>query len=335
MFDDEVLYLMDEAGIADPPAGMHPDRRLIDAYSGAVIDAVDRVGPAVVRVDVPADAQRGSRGGSGSGFVISPDGLVITNSHVVQGAGTVRLGLTDGAVVTAQVLGDDPDTDLALLRIAQSTALPYVRLGDSGQLKRGQIAIAIGNPLGFESTVTAGIISALGRTLRAQSGRMIDDVIQTDAALNPGNSGGPLVASNGEVIGVNTAIIAGAQGICFAVASNTTSYVVSELVRHGRVRRGYIGIGAQTVPVPKRWGPISGLRQSHAVIVSAVEPASPAAAAGLRSGDVIVAIGGATITKVDDLLRSLDATRIDTETELEIVSRGERRTVTVVPIERH
>jgi S1-C subfamily serine protease len=334
MFDHDIQYLLDESTAGSAPAGAHPDRQLIDAYSNAVIDVVDRVGSAVVRVDVPADRKRRIRGGSGSGFAISPDGLVITNSHVVQSAIAVKLALTEGAMVTADVLGNDPHTDLALLRIAQSTALPYVRLGDSKQLKRGQIAIAIGNPLGFESTVTAGIISALGRTLRAQSGRMIDDVIQTDAALNPGNSGGPLVASNGDVIGVNTAVIAGAQGICFAVASNTASYVVSEIVRHGRVRRGYIGIGAQTVPVPKRWGPIAGLRQSHAVIVTSVEPSGPAAAAGLRSGDVIVGVGQTTVTGVDDLLRSLDATRIDTETELEIVSRGERRTLTVVPKER-
>jgi S1-C subfamily serine protease len=334
MFDHEIQYLLDEATAGSAPAGASPDRQLTDAYSNAVIDVVDRVGPAVVRVDVSADRKRRIHGGSGSGFAISPDGLVITNSHVVQGAIAVKLALTEGAIVSADVLGNDPHTDLALLRIAQSTALPYVRLGDSKQLKRGQIAIAIGNPLGFESTVTAGIISALGRTLRAQSGRMIDDVIQTDAALNPGNSGGPLVASNGDVIGVNTAVIAGAQGICFAVASNTASYVVAEIVRHGRVRRGWIGIGAQTVPVPRRWGPIAGLRQSHAVIVASVEPSSPAAAAGLRSGDVIVAVGQITVAGVDDLLRSLDASRIDTETELQIVSRGERRTVTVVPKER-
>lgn len=334
MPDYAVRFMLDELAAGAFPPGENPDRSLFDAYSNAVVDVVERVGPAVVRVDVAADSKHQSRGGSGSGFVISPDGLVMTNSHVVQGADAVRLGLTDGAAVDAKVIGDDPHTDLALLHIAQSIALPYVRLGDSKNLRRGQIAIAIGNPLGFESTVTAGIISALGRTLRAQSGRMIDDVIQTDASLNPGNSGGPLVASNGEVIGVNTAVIMGAQGICFAVASNTASYVVSEMIRHGRVRRGYIGVGAQTVPIPKRWGPIAGLRQSHAIIVASIEPSSPAAKAGIRIGDVIVAIDGTTITGVDDLLRSLHAGRIDVETDIEIVSRGERRTVSVVPKER-
>ena len=307
------------------------DEDLLDAYSSAVVGVVERISASVVHVQV-----RGrSRGlGSGSGTILSPDGLVLTNNHVVEGASGIELALTDARKIPARILGLDADTDIAVLRAETADLLPAARLGDSKKVKVGQIAIAIGNPFGFESTVTAGIVSAVGRSLRAQNGHLIGDVIQTDAALNPGNSGGPLVASNGEVIGVNTAIIAGAQGICFAVASNTTSYVVSELVRHGRVRRGYIGIGAQTVPVPKRWGPISGLHQSHAVIVSSVEPASPAAAAGLRNGDVIVAVGGATITGVDDLLRSLDATRIDTETELQIVSRGERRTVTVVPKER-
>lgn len=332
MPEPAVQFLLDEAAAARPED--NPDRALIDAYSNAVVDVVDRVGPAVVRVDVTEDRKRRTRAGSGSGFAISPDGLVITNSHVVQGAASVRLGLTDGAAVPANVIGNDPDTDLAVLRVAQSTALPYVRLGDSKQLKRGQIAIAIGNPLGFESTVTAGIVSALGRTLRSQSGRMIDDVIQTDASLNPGSSGGPLVASNGEVIGVNTAVIMGAQGICFAVASNTANYVVSEVIRHGRVRRGYIGIGAQTVPVPKRWGPIAGLHQAHAVMVASVEASSPAAKAGIRVGDVIVAVGETTVTGVDDLLRGLHAETVGSETAIELVSRGERRTVIVVPAER-
>jgi S1-C subfamily serine protease len=334
MLEPAVQFLLDEAAAGSPPPHDQPDGALLDAYSNAVVNVVDRVGPAVVRVDVAEDRKRKTRAASGSGFAISPDGLVITNSHVVQGAGVVRLGLTDGSVVDASVIGDDPDTDLAVLRVAQSTALPYVRLGDSKQLKRGQIAIAIGNPLGFESTVTAGIVSALGRTLRAQSGRMIDDVIQTDASLNPGNSGGPLVASNGDVIGVNTAVIMGAQGICFAVASNTADYVVSEVIRHGRVRRAWIGIGAQTVPVPKRWGAIAGLRQSHAVVVASVEPSSPAAKAGICIGDVIVAVGDTTITGVDDLLRSLRTDTIGTETAVELVSRGERRTTTVVPTER-
>jgi S1-C subfamily serine protease len=334
MAEYALQFLLDENDAGGLPPQANPDGSLIDAYSNAVVDVVDRIGPAVVRVDVAANGKRQSRAGTGSGFVISPDGFVITNSHVMQGGERVRLGLVDGSTVDASVIGDDPDTDIALLRVAQSTELPYVRLGDSKQLRRGQIAIAIGNPLGFESTVTAGIVSALGRTLRAQSGRMIDDVIQTDAALNPGNSGGPLVASNGDVIGINTAVIMGAQGVCFAVASNTASYVVSEVIRHGRVRRGYIGVGAQTVPVPKRWGPIAGLRQSHAVVVASVEPDSPASNAGIRVGDVIVAIDSTTIAGVDDLLRGLHADRIGQEVDIEIVSRGERRTVRAVPKER-
>ena len=336
MKDAAVRFLLDEHGgiAAGGPPASNDDLRLADAYSRAVVEVVENVGPAVVRIDVITDGRRGAREGRGSGFAISPDGFVVTNSHVVQGADTVRIGLADGSSVNALVLGNDPHTDLALLRVAQAADLPYARLGDSKQLRRGQIAIAIGNPLGFESTVTAGIVSALGRTLRAQSGRLIDDVIQTDASLNPGNSGGPLVASNGEVVGVNTAIIAGAQGICFAVASNTASYVVSQIIRHGRVRRGFVGVAAQTVPIPKRWGSMAGLHQSHAVMVNSVEPASPAAMAGIRERDVIVGVGSTVIAGVDDLLRSLDAECIDRDTEIHLVSRGERRTVTVVPIER-
>ncbi|MBR2819127.1 MAG: trypsin-like peptidase domain-containing protein, partial [Reyranella sp.] len=235
------------------------DRPLFDAYSQAVVDVVDLVGPSVVRVETPADPDSRRRGGTGSGVVISPDGLVLTNSHVVQNASTVRLALPDARTVTARVQGNDPHTDLALLRIVDDVSLPAARLGNSKELRRGQLVIAIGNPLGFESTVTAGVVSALGRSLRAQTGRLIDDVVQTDAALNPGNSGGPLVSSRGEVIGINTAVIAGAQGICFAVASNTASHVVSEIVRHGRVRRAFIGVAGQTVPLPRRLALALGL----------------------------------------------------------------------------
>lgn len=338
MFDESFQFVLDDEAVGEGHGGVDPeldiDRPLIDAYSKAVGDVVEMVGPAVVRVSAAVDRRRQRRGGAGSGFVISPDGLVLTNSHVVQGAKSVRLGLADGRDIEARVLGDDPHTDLALLRAADATTLPYARLGSSKHLRRGQIAIAIGNPLGFESTVTAGIISALGRSLRAQSGHLIDDVIQTDAALNPGNSGGPLVASNGEVIGINTAVILGAQGICFAVASNTASYVVTEIIRHGRVRRAFIGIAAQTVALPKRWGAIAGLRQSHGVTVAAIEPRSPAAKAGIQEGDVIVSVAGISVTGVDDLLRSLSAERIGRPTTVELVSRGKRKTVTVTPSER-
>lgn len=336
MLDTSLRFLLDngDSGSSGSQAPSSPDSPLFDAYSEAVADVVENVGPAVVRVAVGADKGHKRPGGVGSGFVISPDGLVVTNSHVVQQAKSVHIGLSDGHVVEARVLGDDPHTDLALLRATTATNLPYARLGDSKRLRRGQIAIAIGNPLGFESTVTAGIVSALGRSLRAQSGRLIDDVIQTDASLNPGNSGGPLVASNGEVMGVNTAVILGAQGICFAVASNTAKFVISEIIRHGRVRRAYIGIAAQTVPVPKRWGPIAGVQQSHAVVVAGVERASPAAIAGIEEGDVILAVEETTIAGVDDLLRALSAQHIGRPTAIQLVSHGQRRTATLIPEER-
>ena len=249
---------------ADPPmadqAAVPPeDQALLDAYSRAVIDVVDRVGPAVVGLAVrrPNNPRGGqSRGGSGSGVVVAPDGLILTNSHVAGAAGTHLIVTTaDGQDLQARLVGDDPDTDLALIRVDEPVTLPAASLGDSKRLKRGQLVIAIGNPLGFESTVTTGVVSALGRSLRARTGRLIDDVIQTDAALNPGNSGGPLVSSRGEVVGINTAVIMGAQGICFAVAANTASFVLGELVRHGRVRRAFIGISAQQMAIPRAAAP--------------------------------------------------------------------------------
>lgn len=307
------------------------DGVLLDAYSEVVTRAVEEVGPSVVRIDI-RDGKR-KRAGSGSGVILSPDGLVLTNSHVVQGARHAEVTRVGGRSLSARVLGDDSDTDLALIRIDENATFPAARLGDSKKLKPGEIAIAIGNPLGFDATVTAGVISALGRSLRSKNGRLIDDVIQTDAALNPGNSGGPLVSSRGEVIGIATAIISGAQGICFAVASNTASFVLGEIVRHGRVRRAYLGIGAGTVAVPRRIAVRLGLQERGAV-VSAVEEGSPADHAGLLTGDILLAVDGTRITGADDLVRLLDAEKIDRTVPFDVLRRSERRRFWVALRER-
>jgi len=317
----------------DQPAVPPGDQALLDAYSRAVIDVVERVGPAVVRLDVTSDQERRG-GGTGSGVIVAPDGLVLTNSHVVGGATRVSATTVEGRSLTARVVGDDPDTDLALVRVDAPVTLPAAPLGNSKLLKRGQLVIAIGNPLGFESTVTTGVVSALGRSLRARSGRLIDDVIQTDAALNPGNSGGPLVSSHGEVVGINTALIMGAQGICFAVASNTASFVLGELVRHGRVRRAYIGIAAQQFALSRRRRHAAGLTQESAVMVASVEPGSPAERAGLNSGDVILALDALAITGADDLIRVLAGDKIGRTIELEVLHNGSRRVLSLVPQER-
>jgi S1-C subfamily serine protease len=270
----------------------------------------------------------------GSGVVISPDGLVLTNSHVVEGARELRLTDSEGRGMEASLVGEDPDTDLALLRAGAARHLPSAALGDSKRLRRGQLAVAIGNPLGFESTVTAGVISALGRSLRARTGRLIEDVIQTDAALNPGNSGGPLVNSRGEVIGINTAVIAGAQGICFAVASNTAQYVLGEMLQHGRVRRAFIGIAAQTVAVPRRHARAAGIDNAFGALVTGCEPDQPAGAAGMMSYDVVVRLDGEVVTGVDDLIRRLNAGRIGRAVTIDVLRRGQLRTFEVTPTER-
>src|SRR6202521_4630554 len=301
------------------------DRALLDAYSSAVIDVVDRVGPAVVRIDMISSD--GARGGSGSGVIVAPDGLVLTNSHVVNGAPRLSVTTVDGRTLNARVVGNDPDTDLALLRLDAAVTLPVATLGDSKRLKRGQLVIAIGNPLGFESTVTTGVVSALGRSLRASTGRLIDDLIQTDAALNPGNSGGPLVSSSGQVVGINTAVIVGAQGICFAVAANTASFVLGELVRHGRVRRAYIGIAAQQFTLSRRRQLAAALTQESAVMIATVEAGSPADRAGLRVGDIILALDGTAVTGADDLIRLLAGEKIGRTVEVETLRSGEQRRV--------
>jgi S1-C subfamily serine protease len=311
------------------------DQALLDAYSNAVIGVTERVGPAVVRVETGSTAPgaRG-RGGMGSGIVISPDGLVLTNSHVVGSSKQIRLRDIEGIVTDARVLGVDPDTDLALLRADGVRDLRYALLGNSKTLRRGQLVVAIGNPLGFESTVTAGVVSALGRSIRSVSGRTIEDVIQTDAALNPGNSGGPLVSSSAEVIGINTAIISGAQGICFAVASNTAQFVLSEIIRHGYVRRAYIGVSGQTAPIPRRHAVVAGVENKMGALLAQIEPDSPAARAGLLPGDVVIKLDGVDVNGVDDLIRVLDRDRIDRTLAMDVLRMGRLRAVDIHPIER-
>src|ERR1700687_2285099 len=307
-----------------PPPVPPEDQALLDAYSRAVIDVVDRGGPAVVRLDVKAKGDQ-RQGGTGSGVIVAPDGLVLTNSHVVGGAASVNVTTVEGRSLTARVVGDDPDTDLALVRVDASVTLPAAALGNSKLLKRGQLVIAIGNPLGFESTVTTGVVSALGRSLRARSGRLIDDVIQTDAALNPGNSGGPLVSSHGEVVGINTAVIVGAQGICFAVAANTANFVLGELVRHGRVRRAFIGSSAQQTAIPRRLRHAAQLDQESAVLAATVETGSPAERAGIHSGDIILTLDGTPVTGADDLIRMLAGEKIGRTVEVATLRNGEQR----------
>src|SRR5215467_7658533 len=319
---------------AAPESISADDQALLDSYSQTVIDVVDRVGPAVVRLAVRNGDPARSRGGSGSGVIVAPDGLILTNSHVAGAASRIEVTTADGQDLRARLVGDDPDTDLALIRIDEPATLPSARLGDSKRLKRGQLVIAIGNPLGFESTVTTGVVSALGRSLRSRNGRLIDDVIQTDAALNPGNSGGPLVSSRGEVVGINTAVIMGAQGICFAVAANTASFVLGELVRHGRVRRAFIGIAAQQTAIPPLRRRAAGLIQDRAVMIGTIEPDSAAERAGLRPGDLIVALDGIAIAGADDLVRALTGDKIGRSIAFDVLRGTERLTVATVPRER-
>jgi S1-C subfamily serine protease len=324
-------FTSDAAPAGLPAAAREPapvnDQLLLDAYSNAVIDVTERVGPAVVRVETgPKLRNARERGGLGSGIVISPDGLVLTNSHVVGPSKEIRLRDVEGFVTDAHVLGVDPDTDLALLRADGARELRYAALGNSKQLRRGQLVVAIGNPLGFESTVTAGVVSALGRT--------IEDVIQTDAALNPGNSGGALVSSNAEVIGINTAIIQGAQGICFAVASNTAQFVLSEIIRHGYVRRAYIGVSGQTAPVPRRHAVAAGVENRMGALLMNIEPDGPAAQSGLLPGDVAIRLDGVDINGVDDLIRVLDRDRIGRIVPMDVLRLGRLRAIEIHPVER-
>ena len=307
------------------------DDDLLDAYSQAVVRTLERAQGGVASLQV--HGKRG-RGGAGSGFLFTPDGFLLTNHHVAEAGERITVTLDDGSEHGAEQVGSDADTDLALLRIGNAAPLPHLQLGSSARLKVGQVVIAIGNPHGLGQTVTTGVVSALGRSLRARSGRLIDDVIQTDAALNPGNSGGPLVSSRGEVIGVNTAIIQGAQGICFAVASNTAQFVLGELVRHGRVRRAYIGISAQQTTIPRRLQLASGLTQSSAATITSSEPGSPANRSGLLTGDMIVTLDGQPVTGADDLIRLLTGERIGRSIEIAVLRLGKLRRFTLAPEER-
>src|SRR5882762_3953597 len=314
------------------------DAAWLDAYSRAVTGAVERVSPSVVNIEVHQSGgrtrtgERRERSGGGSGFVFTPDGLILTNSHVVHDARRMDVKLPDGRRMSASAIGDDPASDLAVIRVDQP-GLTAAILGDSQQLRVGQVVIAIGAPYGFQSTVTAGVVSALGRSLRSYSGRLIDDVVQTDASLNPGNSGGPLVDSAGRVVGVNTATILPAQGICFAIGINTAKFVASRLLRDGRIRRSYIGVSAQTVPVHRRVVRFYDLPKETGVIVLSVEDGSPARRAGLREGDVIVALEGHPVAGVDDLHRVLTDVRVGMSCSLTVLRYTERLELKVVPEE--
>jgi S1-C subfamily serine protease len=324
------LRLLSTADSPEPDG----DDELLDTYSRVVTRAVDDVSASVFKIDVslPARGRQPAHQGSGSGFIFTPDGFALTNSHVVRGAHKIDVSLCDGRRVSAALVGDDPHTDLAVIRL-DAPNLSAARLGDSQAIRPGQIAIAIGNPYGFQTTVTAGVVSALGRSLQARSGRQIEDVIQTDAALNPGNSGGPLINSRGEVIGVNTAIIQAAQGICFAIAINTAKLIAARLIRDGRVRRSYVGIAGQAVPLLTRVVRHFGLRTETAVFVVAVEPGSPAQRAGLKEGDLIVGFGELPVRGIDDLLRLLTEDRVGTPVPVTAIRGTERLQLAVTPSE--
>lgn len=340
MLDLEPLYVSDTFSGARPtPAqttDIPSDEAALDAYSRVVAGVAERAGPAVVAIAVPdrRDA-RGRRlpGGGGSGLLFTPDGLILSNAHVVQGARRIEVLTTAGQTLAADRLGEDPHTDLALLRVAAPQALPTLPLGSARGIRVGQLVVAIGNPFGFESTVTAGVVSALGRSLRAVSGRLIEDVIQTDAALNPGNSGGPLLDAAGRVIGVNTAIIAVAQGICFAVSIDIAQQVVPQLMRHGRVRRASLGVSAQNMRLPRRYVRHFDLPIETAVRLMEIVPDGPAARAGLEAGDIVVEFDGRPVDGIDTMHRLLDAEHIGRTALVTALHRDQRRMFSVTPVE--
>jgi S1-C subfamily serine protease len=337
---DEIRPIADRSATAREPADTGPgDAELLDAYSQAVAAAVDRVAPTVVHLQARQRGQSNAAPvsevplGAGSGVIFTPDGFVLTNSHVVHGATAIEATLTDGRSFPAYLVGDDPDSDLAVLRL-HADNLVHAELGDSGAIRVGQLVIAIGNPFGFQCSVTTGVVSALGRSLRSGTGRLIDDIVQTDAALNPGNSGGPLVTAQGRIIGINTAIIRPAQGLCFAIAGNTAKFVVAELLRHGKVRRSYIGVGGQTVALPRRIVRFHGLHAEAGARVMSIAAGSPAAGAGLEVGDTIVGFDGTAVTGVDTLHRLLTADRAGKQTELAVLRLTQKLTLPIVPAER-
>jgi S1-C subfamily serine protease len=326
----EFSPVLDEASTPIAPAATAPpaDDSLLDAYSQAVVHAADAIGPSVVNIEVRR--RDGRPQGSGSGFVITPDGFVLTNSHVVHGAERIEVVLPDGRRPDAHLVGDDPDTDLAVVRVFAPQLHP-VRLGESKNVRVGQVAIAIGSPYGFQCTVTAGVVSALGRSFRASTGRLIDDIIQTDAALNPGNSGGPLVNSRGEVIGVNTAVILPAQGICFAIGIDTAKYVAGWLIKDGKIRRSQIGVGGQNVPLHRRLVRYHQLPAASGVLVITVVPDSPAERAGLRDGDVMVELNSQPITSIDALHKLLTGDQIGVDSRLTILRGTEKLVLDITP----
>ena len=337
-------YVLDESAVAaaDVPtvtkvSAADADAGLLDAYSAAVVNAAKRVSPAVVNIEVRLGATGTAHdrrpGGSGSGFIFTPDGFVLTNSHVVHGAAEIHVTLSDGRGFGARLVGDDPDTDLAVLDIG-AHGLPCAGFGDSAAIQVGQLVVAIGNPYGFQYTVTAGVVSNLARSFRSRTGRLIDNIIQTDAALNPGNSGGPLTDARGGVIGVNTAIISGAQGICFAIPAATAQFVASRLMRDGKIKRSYIGVAGQDVPLHRRVVRFYRLAEESGVMVINMDPGSPAARAGLLEGDVIVEADGTPVRHIDDLHKLMTEERVGVPVRLTVIRRTEKREVVVVPAEK-
>lgn len=341
LLNPEIENDSEPAALIEPVANSNAGADALDAYSRAVIGAAERVSPSIVNINVKqlVPARPGSnrpsveRPGSGSGFIFTPDGFILTNSHVVHDSTSIEVIVADGGQYTAELVGDDPGTDLAVIRITAPNHLTSVMMGDSQAVRVGQLVIALGNPYGFSSTVTAGVVSALGRSLRSVSGRLIDNVIQTDAALNPGNSGGPLVNANGEVIGVNTAIIAQAQGICFAIGINTAKFVAGRLIKDGKIRRGYIGIAGQNVQIHRRVVRYYNLPKDKGVLVMSIEQNSPSRKADLTMGDIIIAFDNEPITDIDDLQQMLAEKEIGASAILTVIRRTERLELEVKPTE--